>query len=46
MIIGDNRLAVIQNIKKNANERDFTAKAEIGDPELTAQEQLQLVQDF
>lgn len=46
MIIGDNRLAVIQNIKKNANERDFTAKAEIGDPEMTAQEQLQLVQDF
>lgn len=46
MIIGDNRLAVIQNIKKNANERDFTAKAEIGDPELTAQEQLDLVQGF
>ena len=28
MIFGDNREAVIKNIKKAANDRDFTAKVE------------------
>lgn len=46
MIFGDNREAVIKNIQKAANERDFTAKAEIGDPQMTLDERLKLVNDF
>lgn len=46
MIFGDNREAVIKNIQKAANERDFTAKAEIGDPQMTLNERLKLVNDF
>lgn len=46
MIFGDNREAVIKNIQKAANERDFTAKAEIGDPQMTLDERLKLVNDY
>lgn len=46
MIFGDNREAVIKNIQKAANKRDFTAKAEIGDPQMTINERLKLVNDY
>ena len=46
MIFGDNREAVIKNIQKAANKRDFTAKAEIGDPQMTLNERLKLVNDY
>ena len=46
MIFGDNREAVIKNIQKAANKRDFTAKAEIGDPQMTLDERLKLVNDY
>ena len=46
MIFGDNREAVIKNIQKAANKRDFTAKAEIGDPQMTLDERLKLVKDY
>lgn len=46
MIFGDNREAVIKNIQKAANKRDFMAKAEIGDPQMTLDERLKLVNDY
>lgn len=46
MIIGDNRDKVIENIKNAANARDFTAKVEIGDPEMSLAERSQLVENF
>ena len=46
MIFGDNREAVIKNIKKAANDRDFTAKVEIGDPQMSLDERLKLVNDY
>lgn len=38
MIIGDNREAVIENIKNNAESGNFYAKAELNDPVLTVKE--------
>lgn len=38
MIIGDNRRAVIQNIKTFAENGDFHNKVELNDPELTAEQ--------
>lgn len=38
MIIGDNRKAVIENIKKFAESGDFHSKVEINDPVLSAEE--------
>ena len=38
MIIGNNREQVIQNIKTAANNRDFTAKVEVGDPVMSLQQ--------
>lgn len=46
MIIGDNRDKVIENIKNAANARDFTAKVEIGDPEMSLAERTKLVENF
>ncbi|GHV98375.1 1-acyl-sn-glycerol-3-phosphate acyltransferase [Lactobacillus nasalidis] len=46
MIIGDKRLDVIHNIARAANDRDFTAKTEIGDPMMTSEEKLALVEAF
>ena len=46
MIFGDNREAVIKNIKKAANERNFTAKVEIGDPQMSLDQRLKLVNDY
>lgn len=46
MILGDQRLGVIHNIKEAANKRDFTATTEIGDPEMTLEQRLKVVQDF
>ena len=46
MIFGDNREAVIKNIQNAANKRDFMAKAEIGDPQMTLDERLKLVNDY
>lgn len=38
MIIGDNRKAVIENIKRSAENGDFYAKVELNDPVLTAEQ--------
>lgn len=46
MIIGGDRKPVIENIKKAANARDFTAKGELGDPEMSLAERSKLVADF
>ena len=46
MIIGDHRLDVIHNIELAANNRDFTAKTEIGDPQMSMEERVKLVEDF
>lgn len=46
MIIGDNREKVIENIKKNTLNNDFHAKAEIGDPQISNSESIQLVNNF
>lgn len=46
MIFGDNREAVIKNIQKAANYRDFTAKVEIGDPQMSLDERLKLVNNY
>lgn len=46
MIIGNKRLDVIHNIKQAANDRNFTAKTEIGDPMMTSEEKLALVDGF
>lgn len=46
MIIGDNRDQVIENIKQAANQRDFTAKVEVGDPVMSLEERSKLVADF
>ncbi|TSO25590.1 lysophospholipid acyltransferase family protein [Lactobacillus sp. LL6] len=46
MIIGDNRDKVIENIKQAANNRNFTAKVEIGDPQMSLEERSKLVDDF
>ena len=46
MIIGDNREQVIKNIQTAANKRDFTAKVEIGDPVMSLDERLKLVNNF
>lgn len=39
MIIGDNRAAVIENIKRNAESGNFHNKVETGDPVLTPEEE-------
>ena len=46
MIIGGDRSAVIENIKKAASEQRFNDKVEIGDPDLTEKEKLQIFDDF
>lgn len=46
MIIGDNRERVITNIKKAVQNKDFTAKAEVGDPDLTTAQRKALVDKF
>lgn len=46
MIIGDNREKVIENIKQNTIKQDFHAKAEIGDPEISNSESLEIVNNF
>lgn len=46
MIIGDNREQVIENIKKAANSRNLNAKVEVGDPVMSLDERLKLVDDF
>lgn len=46
MIFGDNRETVIKNIKEAANQRDFSAKVEVGDPQMSLDERLKLVNDY
>lgn len=46
MIIGDNREKVIENIKQNTIKQDFHAKSEIGDPEISNSESLEIVNNF
>ena len=46
MIIGGDRQQVIANIKTAANQRDFTAKVEVGDPVMSLNERKALVADF
>lgn len=46
MIIGNDRLQVIKNIEQAANQRDFTAKVELGDPVMTLAERRQLINDY
>lgn len=46
MIIGANRRQVVQNIKKNVHDKQFHAKAELGDPVMSTSEREKLVHDF
>ena len=46
MIIGDNRIAVIKNIKNFAESGEFHNKVELGDPVLTAQESRQITDEY
>lgn len=46
MIIGGDRLKVIENIKKNVKNKAFHAKAEIGDPTLSKEESRKVVNNF
>lgn len=46
MIIGGDRLKVIENIKKNVKNKAFHAKAEIGDPVLSKEESKKIVDRF
>ncbi len=46
MIIGKNRLAVIENIKKSAECGDFYAKVEIDDPVLTPEQSDEIIKNY
>lgn len=46
MIIGGDRLKVIENIKNNVKNKAFHAKAEIGDPVLSKEESKKIVDRF
>ena len=46
MIIGDNRIAVIENIRKYAESGEFHHKVEINDPELTTQQQREITDRY
>ena len=46
MIIGGDRLKVIENIKNNVKQKAFHAKAEVGDPVLSKEESKKLVDQF
>lgn len=46
MIIGDNRKAVIENIKLNAENGNFYAKTELKDPVLTAEENKKITDGY
>lgn len=46
MIIGENRKAVIENIRKAAQNGDFNNKVEINDPVLTHEQSVQIIQGF
>lgn len=46
MIIGDNRAAVIENIRKSAEEEEFYNKVELNDPELTDEEINNITQNY
>lgn len=46
MIIGENRTAVIENIKNAAESGDFYAKVELNDPVLTDAESRQIIENY
>lgn len=46
MIIGDNRRAVIENIKRLAENGEFHEKAELNDPVLTAEEARKITSEY
>ncbi len=46
MIIGDNREAVIENIKTAAESGDFYAKVELSDPELSSSEKREIINKY
>ena len=46
MIIGDNREAVIENIKRSAENQDFYAKVELNDPVLTEQQAYEITDKY
>ncbi len=46
MIIGDNRAAVIENIKRAAESGDFYAKVELCDPELSSMQRRKIVEEY
>lgn len=46
MIIGDNRPAVIENIRKNVEAGNLNAKAELGDPVLTDDQKTGLIEKY
>lgn len=46
MIIGDNRAAVIENIRRSAESGDFWAKVEPGDPVLTPDEEREITERY
>ena len=46
MIIGDNKGRVISNIKKAIEDGDYNKKVEVGDPNLTAKEQEEIIRTY
>lgn len=46
MILGDNRIAVIENIKKFSSSGEFHNKVELNDPVLTAEDNRKITQSF
>lgn len=46
MIIGDNKERVIDNIKKATENGEYNKKVEIGDPDLTAEEQEEKIRKY
>ena len=46
MIIGDNRRAVIENIKKAAESGEFYNKVELNDPVLTSEQNKKITDSF
>lgn len=46
MIMGDNRRAVIENIKRNAESGQFHSKVELNDPVLTSEKSKEITEDY
>ncbi len=46
MILGEDRLAVIENIENAVKEKKFNKKVELNDPELTPAEEKKIIQEY